>query len=144
MGFEGPDLSDNINKINIKVWIIKNDQYKGVYYYAAKAKRFDLTGEIVSNKYIETFVKERQFNTIFSFKLPIFLFFIGLMFLIYFCTKTTDKENLRIKPIHFLISIISSIVFSIIFLELIFNNGLLWYANVSNWRNSRKVNRYSI
>ena len=99
--------------------IIKNDQYKGVYYYAAKAKRFDLTGEIVSNKYIETFVKERQFNTIFSFKLPIFLFFIGLMFLIYFCTKTTDKENLRIKPIHFLISIISSIVFSIIFLELI-------------------------
>lgn len=101
--------------------IIKNDQYKGVYYYSAKAKRFDLSGPIVSNKYVETFAKERQFNTIFGYKLPLVVVFILITLLIYFLTKRKDTENERIKFSHFLISTFSSIVFSIVFIELIVN-----------------------
>lgn len=99
--------------------VTKNDQYKGLYYYGAKAKRFDLNGTVVSNKYVESFVKERQFNTISEYKLPLFLLFIAIVMLVYFLSKTTSDENKRIKPIHFLIAVFSGIVFSIVFLELV-------------------------
>jgi len=100
----------------IIIEVLPQDIYEGIHYYGAKAYLYN---DISAARYVESFVKNRDYNNLFDFKIPLLILFLCVIIIGGILYNISRKNNKKITIPTLLVNSIIAIVINIICIEVV-------------------------